>query len=365
LLCWTLAMAIENESVANPLGLLPHLESRSISFGISLMVNLVAAAATLYVTMSAVHENVQVPQYDNVTIVFPVTVPEEPKPLPVPKPRVEPERPREAPAKIRHSKELREEPEPDLSAARLEGAAMPELPSSPARIASLLRVPSNVPPAPVISPASRETAGIPNGGVVQPSGVVAVPQPNPVATPLTVGVFQQSVFATQGTSSSARGTTHAAAFASGIGAGSSRTGDAGSYGVAHFGEGSGGTNANGAGSSRGGVKRTSFGVQSPAPVAGSGVIQPATQSSLPVITFKPQPKYTREGMRLKIQGEVVLQTRLCVSGKIEVLRVVSGLGHGLDEEAAQVIQHIRFRPALKDGQPVDEVTLIHVEFHLT
>jgi len=78
LLCWTLAMAIENESVANPLGLLPHLESRSISFGISLMVNLVAAAATLYVTMSAVHENVQVPQYDNVTIVFPVTVPEEP-----------------------------------------------------------------------------------------------------------------------------------------------------------------------------------------------------------------------------------------------------------------------------------------------
>jgi TonB family protein len=51
-------------------------------------------------------------------------------------------------------------------------------------------------------------------------------------------------------------------------------------------------------------------------------------------------------------------------GKVEVLRVVSALGHGLDEQAERVAQQIRFKPAARNGQPVDHITLIHILFQL-
>jgi TonB family protein len=44
--------------------------------------------------------------------------------------------------------------------------------------------------------------------------------------------------------------------------------------------------------------------------------------------------------------------------------VVHGLGHGLDEEARRVAQQIRFRPATRDGQPVDLTTNITITFQL-
>jgi hypothetical protein len=47
-----------------------------------------------------------------------------------------------------------------------------------------------------------------------------------------------------------------------------------------------------------------------------------------------------------------------------VLRVVNRLGHGLDEQAEKVAQQIRFKPAVKNGQPVDQITLIHILFQL-
>ena len=65
-----------------------------------------------------------------------------------------------------------------------------------------------------------------------------------------------------------------------------------------------------------------------------------------------------------MQGEVTLQVRFLASGQVEVLRVVTGLGHGLDEQARHVAENIRFTPAKKNGQPVDHVTLIHITFQL-
>jgi TonB family protein len=59
-----------------------------------------------------------------------------------------------------------------------------------------------------------------------------------------------------------------------------------------------------------------------------------------------------------------LQVRFLATGQVEVLRVVNGLGHGLDEQAKRVAEQIRFKPAEKDGHPVDHTTLIHVTFQL-
>jgi TonB family protein len=84
----------------------------------------------------------------------------------------------------------------------------------------------------------------------------------------------------------------------------------------------------------------------------------------PIVLSEPHPQYTAEAAHLRIQGEVTLQVRFLATGQVEVLRVVSGLGHGLDEQAKRVAEQIRFKPAEKDGRPVDHTTYIHVTFQL-
>ena len=84
----------------------------------------------------------------------------------------------------------------------------------------------------------------------------------------------------------------------------------------------------------------------------------------PVVISEPHPQYTPEAAQLRIQGEVTLQVRFLSTGQVEVLRVVNGLGHGLDEAAKRVAEQIRFKPAEKDGHPVDHTTLIHITFQL-
>ncbi len=83
------------------------------------------------------------------------------------------------------------------------------------------------------------------------------------------------------------------------------------------------------------------------------------------ITSKPNPVYTEEARRLKIEGEVLLKVNFTVSGKVEVLGVVRGLGHGLDEAAVRAAEGMRFKPAMRDGKPVDSMATVHVLFQLT
>jgi outer membrane biosynthesis protein TonB len=40
------------------------------------------------------------------------------------------------------------------------------------------------------------------------------------------------------------------------------------------------------------------------------------------------------------------------------------MGHGLDEAAIAAANKIRFKPALRMGQPVDSTAVVHVSFQL-
>ncbi len=100
--------------------------------------------------------------------------------------------------------------------------------------------------------------------------------------------------------------------------------------------------------------------------AGPKIVQadsgPATS---PVeITFKPNPIYTDEARSLKLEGEVLLEVSFSANGTLHVNRVVRGLGHGLDEAAIAAANKIRFKPALRNGQPVDSTAIVHVTFQM-
>jgi TonB family protein len=82
------------------------------------------------------------------------------------------------------------------------------------------------------------------------------------------------------------------------------------------------------------------------------------------ILDKPRPDYTPEARRLGIQGEVMLEVLFEATGRVRVVRLLSGLGHGLDENAMAAATRIHFRPARKDGVPVDSSAVVHIVFQL-
>jgi len=82
------------------------------------------------------------------------------------------------------------------------------------------------------------------------------------------------------------------------------------------------------------------------------------------ILEKPHPEYTAEGRNLKIEGDVVLDMVFLANGTVQINKVLSGLGHGLDEAAVKAAQQIKFKPAKRDGQAVDFPARVRIEFRL-
>jgi len=87
-------------------------------------------------------------------------------------------------------------------------------------------------------------------------------------------------------------------------------------------------------------------------------------TSMVEILDKPRPQYTTEGRNQRIEGDVVLDMVFLANGSVQVNRVISGLGHGLDEAAVRAAQEIKFKPAKRDGQPVDFPARVRIEFRL-
>ena len=82
------------------------------------------------------------------------------------------------------------------------------------------------------------------------------------------------------------------------------------------------------------------------------------------ILSKPAPAYTAEARRLKKEGEVLLEVVFTASGEVRVISVLQGLGYGLDESAVAAAKQLKFRPAKRDGQPVDSTAKLHIVFQL-
>jgi len=72
--------------------------------------------------------------------------------------------------------------------------------------------------------------------------------------------------------------------------------------------------------------------------------------------------YSKDGLKNKISGNVEVYIVVDKSGTPTRLRIVHGLGYGLDEEALQAVRQYRFQPATRDGQPVCVELYVDVKF---
>jgi TonB family protein len=306
------------------LDLLPEPRTRwqrfVLSYGVqSLVLAFFVIAAIVYpeVLVLPVHD------YHFVSLVStPPPVPQAPAPVknfPVPK-IAEPVTPR--PEALRVPSELVQSKKPDVQAPKVTLAATKELlpdvkpmiPRPPVKT-NVFSTGSSATPTMAAAPQKVQT-----GGFGDPNGVPAQDNHGRPITIAQAGSFDMPSGPGYGNgtggSHGARGVVASTGFGSGV-----ATGDS-----------SGTVSA-----SRGTVRQGGFG---DADVVAAS--QPKAKSAEPVvkalpaeITFKPRPVYPDEGRQLKIEGEVLLDVVFSATGQIRIVKVVRGLGHGLDESAVR------------------------------
>jgi TonB family protein len=97
---------------------------------------------------------------------------------------------------------------------------------------------------------------------------------------------------------------------------------------------------------------------------GGGPYRPGAGITPPSILREVKPDYTDEGRRRNLAGDVVLEIVVRSDGSVGSVKVLQGLGAGLDQRAADAVRQWRFNPARRYGTPVDVVVEVAVEFKL-
>lgn len=81
-------------------------------------------------------------------------------------------------------------------------------------------------------------------------------------------------------------------------------------------------------------------------------VPPGGADTEPIIDQDYKPPYPEEAKRNGIEGTVLLRVRVEADGRVSEVEVLRGLGYGLDEAAREGIKRIKFKPAIKGGEPV-------------
>jgi len=349
--------SIGNKGVAARLEMLPEGESRMGRVGVSLVLQVLILGFFVALPIFFPERLKAVLNQQVVPLAMPVTeVPTAPPPPPVVKAKVEPPKP--APVEIKlnpkqpHIFVTQKVLQPKIEKVEVKA---PELAPAPV-IQSQLVDQSNQPKRPreevkmamdtgsAATPTTTKLApkDVQTGGFGDPNGLPGKGDPNK-----TTNVNRAGLQALPG----------------GPGYGNGTGGDKGARAVVQSSGFGNGTAVQDGGGQKHAVATSGFANQT---VADNTPKQKAVESATTPVELleKPKPVYTEEGRNLKIEGDVALDVVFQANGTVSVTKVVSGLGHGLDEAAVRAAQQIKFKPAKRDNQNVDFPARIRIQFRL-
>jgi TonB family protein len=86
--------------------------------------------------------------------------------------------------------------------------------------------------------------------------------------------------------------------------------------------------------------------------------------SAPVLIYSVEPQFSKEEKRAKISGTVLVNLVVDQNGIPTNVRIVRGVGRGLDEKALEAVSKYKFKPAMEHGQPVPVELNIQVNFQI-
>ncbi len=97
---------------------------------------------------------------------------------------------------------------------------------------------------------------------------------------------------------------------------------------------------------------------------GGGVFHIGGGVSKPVVLYSVEPEFSEEARKAKFSGNVEVYLWVDENGSPSHIRVVRGVGMGLDEKAIEAVRQYKFKPAMKDGKPVKVDLYIDVNFQI-
>jgi TonB family protein len=97
---------------------------------------------------------------------------------------------------------------------------------------------------------------------------------------------------------------------------------------------------------------------------GGGPYRPGSGVEAPRLLHEAKADYTEDARRRGLEGDVVLEIVVRRDGSVGSVKVLQGLGSGLNDRATQAVRQWRFAPAQHLGTPVDVIVEVAVEFKL-
>jgi TonB family protein len=99
---------------------------------------------------------------------------------------------------------------------------------------------------------------------------------------------------------------------------------------------------------------------------GGGAYRPGAGITLPQVLREVKPAYTADAMRAKVQGSVWLECIVMPDGSVGEVKVTRSLDpiFGLDQEAIKAAKMWRFKPGMRQGEPVPVIITIELTFTL-
>jgi len=98
--------------------------------------------------------------------------------------------------------------------------------------------------------------------------------------------------------------------------------------------------------------------------AGGGPYRPGSGITPPSLLREVKPDYTEEARRRGVRGDVVMEIVVRRDGSVGDVKVLQGLGYGLDERALTAVKQWKFSPGTLKGTPVDVMVEVSMEFRL-
>jgi len=97
---------------------------------------------------------------------------------------------------------------------------------------------------------------------------------------------------------------------------------------------------------------------------GGGPMHIGGSVKAPVLTFKVDPEFSEEARKAKFSGNVQVYLWVDEQGNPTHVRVIRGVGMGLDEKAVEAVRQYKFKPATQNGKPVKVDLYIDVNFQI-
>jgi TonB family protein len=89
----------------------------------------------------------------------------------------------------------------------------------------------------------------------------------------------------------------------------------------------------------------------------------SSELSAPSPVRKVDPKYPPTLVNEHVEGEVVLYAVIRRDGSVDSIQLVRGLDEELDKNAMNALSQWKFRPATRQGEPVELEAIVHIPFH--